>query len=57
VVETAHDRALSFDGGPMSFKWNDQIVGTTRDRAGQLGESGEYWMGRSMRGLFSSLEL
>jgi hypothetical protein len=41
----------------MSFKWNDQIVGTTRDRAGQLGESGEYWMGRSMRGLFSSLEL
>jgi hypothetical protein len=22
------------------------LVGSMRDRAGQLGESGEYWMGR-----------
>jgi hypothetical protein len=36
----------------MCFKWNDQIIGTTWDRAGQLGESGEYRMGRSVCGLF-----
>jgi hypothetical protein len=28
-------------------------VGIIRDRAGQLGESGEYWMGRRMSGLLS----
>jgi hypothetical protein len=27
--ETAHDRALSIDGGPMWFKWIDCDVGTT----------------------------
>jgi hypothetical protein len=41
----------------MWFKWNDQIVGTTWDSAGQLGESREYWMGRLVCGLFSGLEL
>jgi hypothetical protein len=29
VAETACDRALSIDGGPMWFKWIDQNVGTT----------------------------
>jgi hypothetical protein len=29
------------------------FVGSMRDRAGQLGESEEYWMGRSESGLFS----
>jgi hypothetical protein len=27
------------------------IVGIIGDRAGQLGESGEYWMGRRVSGL------
>jgi hypothetical protein len=27
------------------------IVGIIEDRAGQLGESGEYWMGRRVSGL------
>jgi hypothetical protein len=33
------------------------LVGSIRDRAGQLGESGEYRMGRSESGLFLYLEL
>jgi hypothetical protein len=31
VIGTARDGALSFDGGPMCSKWNDQNVGTTED--------------------------
>jgi hypothetical protein len=30
----------------MRFKWIYGKVGIIGDRAGQLGESGEYWMGR-----------
>jgi hypothetical protein len=33
------------------------FVGSMRDRAGQLGESGEYRMGRSESGMFSYSEL
>jgi hypothetical protein len=33
------------------------LIGSMRDRAGQLGESGEYRMGRSASGLFSYSEL
>jgi hypothetical protein len=33
------------------------LVGSMRDGAGQLGESGEYRMGRSESCLFSNLEL
>jgi hypothetical protein len=33
------------------------LVGSMRDRAGQLGESGEYRMGMSESGLFSYSEL
>jgi hypothetical protein len=29
----------------------DRMVGIIRDRVGQLGERGEYWMGRRMSGL------
>jgi hypothetical protein len=30
---------------------DDQDIGIIGDRAGQLGERGEYWMGRRMSGL------
>jgi hypothetical protein len=30
---------------------NDQMVDIIVDQAGQLGENGEYWMGRRMSGL------
>jgi hypothetical protein len=30
---------------------NDRMVDIIGDRAGQLGENGEYWMGRRMSGL------
>jgi hypothetical protein len=30
----------------MWFKWVYGKVGIIEDRVGQLGESGEYWMGR-----------
>jgi hypothetical protein len=33
------------------------LVGSMRDRVGQLRESGEYRMGRSESGTFSYLEL
>jgi hypothetical protein len=33
------------------------FIGSMRDRAGQLGESGQYQMERSESGLFSYLEL
>jgi hypothetical protein len=33
------------------------LVGSMQDRMGQLGESGEYQMGRSESGLFSYSEL
>jgi hypothetical protein len=33
------------------------MVGITGDQAGQLGESGEYWMGRKGSGLIWNLEL
>jgi hypothetical protein len=29
VVGAARDRALSIDGGPMWFMWNDRDVSTT----------------------------
>jgi hypothetical protein len=30
---------------------NGRMVGIIRDRVGQLGENGEYWMRRKMSGL------
>jgi hypothetical protein len=30
---------------------DDQMVGIIEDRVGQLGENGEYWMGRRISGL------
>jgi hypothetical protein len=33
------------------------LVGSMRDRAGKLGESGEYRIGRSESGMFSYFEL
>jgi hypothetical protein len=33
------------------------MVGIIRDRAGQLGEMGENWMGRKGSGLIRNLEL
>jgi hypothetical protein len=33
------------------------MVGIIRDRAGQLGENGEYWMGRKGGGLILYSEL
>jgi hypothetical protein len=41
-LESARDRALSTDGGPMWFKWICGDVGRNCDQAGQLGEKGEY---------------
>jgi hypothetical protein len=35
----------------MWFKWICGDAGRNRDRTGQLGKSGEYWMGRRMSGL------
>jgi hypothetical protein len=40
--ETTRDRALSFDGGSVWFKWGDQIVALIWDQVVQLGKSGEY---------------
>ena len=37
---------FSNDGGPMWFSIMIILVGIIRDRVRQLGESGEYWMGR-----------
>jgi hypothetical protein len=37
---------FSNDGGPMWFSKMIVLVGLIGDRAGQLGESREYWMGR-----------
>jgi hypothetical protein len=50
-LESAHDRALSTDGDPMWLKWICGDVAEIETRWGQLGESGEYWMGRWMSGL------
>jgi hypothetical protein len=30
---------------------DDRMIGIIGDRAGQLGENGEYWMGRKESGL------
>jgi hypothetical protein len=49
-LESAHNRALSIDGGPMLFSRMIKF-GIIRDRVGQLGEMGEYWMGRKGSGL------
>jgi hypothetical protein len=50
-LESARDRALSIDGGPMWFSKKIRMVGIIGDRAEQLGERGEYWMGRNGSGL------
>jgi hypothetical protein len=55
-LESARNRALSIDGGPMWFKWIDQDVGIIGDWVGQLGESGEYWMRRVESGLDRKFE-
>jgi hypothetical protein len=44
-----------FDGGPMWFGELIRMLAQLRP-GGQLGESGEYQMGRSMCGLFSCSE-
>jgi hypothetical protein len=36
---------------------DDQMVGITGDRVGQLGENGEYWMLRKGSGMIRYLEL
>jgi hypothetical protein len=41
----------------VDYVSNGFFVGSMRDRVGQLGESGEYWMERSESGLFSYSEL
>jgi hypothetical protein len=41
----------------MWFMCSDRIVALIWDQAGQLGESGEYQMGRSGRGLLLCSEL
>jgi hypothetical protein len=41
----------------MDYVSNEFLVGSMRDRREQLGESGEYRMGRSESGLFSYSEL
>jgi hypothetical protein len=35
----------------MWISQDDQDVGIIGDRAGQLGKSGEYWMGKRISGL------
>jgi hypothetical protein len=40
----------------VDYVTNGFLVGSMRDRAGQLGESGEYRMKRSESGLFLYLE-
>jgi hypothetical protein len=46
VVDSRSQKAPLLNGGSMWFKWSYGNVGIIGDRAGQLGESGEYWMGR-----------
>jgi hypothetical protein len=44
-LESACDRALSIDGGPMWISQDDRDVGIIGHRVGQLGKNGEYWIG------------
>jgi hypothetical protein len=41
----------------VDYVSDEFFVGSMRDRAGQLGESGEYHMGSCESGLFSYSEL